>query len=85
MSLGINSIRTWDDMKRVFLEKYKDYCIQHDLRNEFFKMNQKEDEILEDLVERFTYNVKIFKLHDLRLDTLKNLLLNAIKRMDWSS
>lgn len=33
MTLGTNSIRTWNHMKRVFLEKYKNYCIQHDLRN----------------------------------------------------
>jgi len=46
MTLGTNSIRTWDDMKRVFLEKYKDYCINYDLRNEVFNMNKKEDENL---------------------------------------
>jgi hypothetical protein len=79
MTLGTNSIRTWDDMKRVFLEKYKDYCMHHDLRNEVFKMNQKEDESLEDLVERFAYNIKRSKLHNLGSEALKTLLLNAIK------
>ena len=64
MTLGTSYIRTWDDMKRVFLEKYKDYCIHHDIRNEVFKMNQKEDENLEDLVERFTYNIQTSKLHN---------------------
>ena len=54
MTLGTNFIRTWDDMKIVFLEKYKYYCIHHDLRNELFKMNQNEDESLEELVERIT-------------------------------
>ena len=33
-------------------------------------------------MERFTYNVKRAKLHDLGLDTLKNLLLKVI-RDDW--
>jgi hypothetical protein len=79
MTLGTNSIRTWDDMKRVFLEKYKDYCMHHDLRNEVFKMNQKEDESLEDLVERFAYNIKRSKFHNLGSEALKTLLLNAIK------
>ena len=79
MTLGTNSIRTWDDMQRLFLEKYKDYYIHYGLRNEVFKMNQKYDESLEDLVERFTYIIKISKLHNLGLDALKNLLLNAIK------
>ena len=26
MGLGANSIRTWEEMKTTFLEKYKDYC-----------------------------------------------------------
>ena len=59
MSLGTNSIRSWNDMKNIFLEKYKD-C---DLREEIFRMNQEEDESLEDLIERFMYNVKREKLH----------------------
>ena len=79
MTLATNYIRTWDDMKRVFLEKYKDYCVHHELRNEVFNMNQKEDLSLEYLVERITYNIKISKLHNLGSDALKNILLNAIK------
>lgn len=79
MTLGINSIRTWDDMKRVFLEKYKNHYKHHDVRNEVFKMNQKEDENLEYLVERFTFNIKRSKMHNLGSDILKNILLNAIK------
>lgn len=54
MGLGTKAIRTWDDKKRIFLEKYKYYCIHHDLKEEVFKMTQKEDESLEDLVERFS-------------------------------
>ena len=37
MSLGTNSIRSWNDMQKIFLEKYKD----HDLKEEIFRMNQK--------------------------------------------
>jgi len=54
MSLGTNSIRSWNDMKKIFIEKYKD----HDLKEEIFRMNQKEDESLEALIYRFIYNVK---------------------------
>lgn len=79
MTLGTNSIRTWDDMKRVFLEKYKNHYKHHDLRNEVFKMNKKDDENIEDLVERFTYNIKRSKLHNLGSHILKTLLLNSIK------
>ena len=42
-------------------------------------MNQEEDEILDDLIERFMYNVKREKLHQLWFDTLKTLLLWTIK------
>ena len=42
-------------------------------------MTQKEDECLEYLVERFTYNIKRSKLHELELDTLKALLLEVIR------
>ena len=60
MSLGTNSIRSWSEMQKIFLEKYKD----HDLKEEIFSMNQREDESLEDLIERFMYNVKRKKLHN---------------------
>jgi len=44
MSLGTDSIRSWSDMQKIFLEKYKD----HDLKEEICRMNKKEDESLED-------------------------------------
>ena len=46
MSLGTNSIRSWSEMQKIFLEKYKD----NDLKEEIFRMNKKEDESLEDLI-----------------------------------
>ena len=78
MILGTNSIISWNDMQKIFLEKYKD-C---DFREEIFRMNQEEDEILEDLIERFMFNVKREKLHHLGFDTLKTLLLRTI-RDEW--
>ena len=65
-------------MQKIFLEKYKDF----DLREEIFRMNHEEDESLEDLIERFMYNVKREKFHHLRFDTLKTLLLRTI-RDEW--
>ena len=38
-------------------------------------MSQEEDEFLEDLIERFMYNVKSAKLHHLGFDTLKTSYL----------
>ena len=65
-------------MQNIFLEKYKG----HDLKEEIFRMNQREDESREDLRERFMYNVKREKLHHLGFDTLKNLLFRTI-RDEW--
>ena len=42
-------------------------------------MNKKEYENLENLVERFIYNIKRSKMHNLGSDILKTLLLNDIK------
>lgn len=78
MSLWTNSIRSWNAMQNIFLEKYKD----RDLKEEIIRMNKKEDEILEDLVDRFMYNVKREKLHHLGSDALKTLLLRII-RDEW--
>ena len=78
MSLGTNSIRSWSEMQKIFLEKYK----YHDLKEEISRMNKKGDESLEDLIERFRDNVKREKLHHLGSDTLKTLLLRTI-RDEW--
>jgi hypothetical protein len=43
MGLGGNSINTWDEMKQKFLKKYQDYCKVRDIREEIFKMSQKEE------------------------------------------
>jgi len=52
MSLGGHVITTWDQMKESFLAKYQDYCRTRERKEELFKMVQKEDENLEDFVER---------------------------------
>ena len=38
MGLGTHTIRTWDKMKNVFLEKYKDYSMPHNLKDEVLNM-----------------------------------------------
>ena len=75
ISLGTNSIGSWNDMKKIFIEQYKD----HDLKEEIFRIYQREDESLEDLIERFMYNIKRGKLHHLGSDILKTLLLRKIR------
>ena len=58
MGLRGNNIHTWEDMKKVFLQKYEDYCKARDLIEEIFHMTQKEDESLEYYVELFQYNIQ---------------------------
>ena len=82
MSLINSSIRTWEDMKQAFLERYLDYCMAFNHKEEVFKMLQKEDENLEDLLERFNYNIQREKIENLDQDTLKALLLKKI-RDEW--
>ena len=48
MWLGESTIRTWDDMRTSFLWKYQDYCKPKDSWNDIFKIQQLEDEMLED-------------------------------------
>jgi hypothetical protein len=52
------------------------------MREEMFKMSQKEYESLEDYLERFHYTVKSEKQHNLEFDTLKAIFLRGI-RDEW--
>ena len=76
MSLGGNCIKTWEDMKNIFLNKYQDYCKSNE---DIFGMTQREDESLEDYVERFQYNLQKSKHKHLEKEILKTLSLKGIK------
>eukprot|EP00253_Pinus_taeda_P006459 PITA_06459 len=82
MGLVTQTIRTWNDMKQTFLDRYLDYCMPTNHKDEVLKMVQKEDENLEDLLERFQYNLKRAKMSNLDEKTLKAILLKAI-RDEW--
>ena len=45
MGLGESTIRTWDDMRTSFFQKYQEYCKPKD-SHDIFKIQQLEDEIL---------------------------------------
>jgi hypothetical protein len=34
MGLGTNEIKTWDEMRKTFLEKYNDYCTNRGMRED---------------------------------------------------
>jgi hypothetical protein len=46
MGLGESSIRSWEDMKDIFLNKYQDYCKSKYSHNDIFKIQKLEDENL---------------------------------------
>ena len=65
MGLEDDSILTWDDMKWTFLKKYHDYCKNRNSKEYMFSMQQKEDENLEDFVERlFCIALKRLNMQD---------------------
>jgi hypothetical protein len=78
MSLGEYSIRSWEDMKAKFLKKYQDYCRTKDSRNDIFKMQQQDEESLEDFLERFTYTLQKSKYNDLWDEAIKTLFLKGV-------
>jgi hypothetical protein len=55
----------------TFLIKYQDYCKARELREEIFKMKQKEEESLEDYLEKFLYNRQRSKQHKLEPETIR--------------
>ena len=51
MGLGEHAITNWDGMRRIFLRKYQPYCRSKDSKDDIFRMNQQEDESLEEYLE----------------------------------
>ena len=77
MGFGEHTIRSWDDTKNAFLKKYQEYCKTRDSRNDITRMQQQEDESLEDYVERFPYNLQKNR-NELNNATIKTIFLNGI-------
>lgn len=77
--MGLQNIRTWDDMKEAFLTKYQEYCKTKEVWDEIFHMTQKEDESIEDFLERFIFSLQRCRRPDLTLDTIKILFLRGIR------
>ena len=66
-------------MKQAFLTKYQDYCRTKDLKDEIFQMNAKENESLEEYVERFQYNLQRSPYGTLPGEVLKATLIKGMK------
>ena len=65
-------------MKTTFLQKYQEYFKPRDSRNDIFKIQQLEDESLEDYLERFIYTLHKYKHNGLREDAVQTLFLKWI-------
>lgn len=80
MGLGEHAITSWDGMRRIFLRKYQPYCRSKDSKDDIFRMNQQEDESLEEYLERFSYNLQKSKHRSMTLDLIRTIFLRGIKR-----
>ena len=65
-------------MKTSFLWKYQEYFKPKDSRHDIFKIQQLEDKILEDYLERFVYTLHKSKYSDLGEDAVRTLFLKGI-------
>lgn len=66
MGLEANGVVYWDIMKNIFLTKYKDYYRGRGMGgDDIFKMQQKDDETLEDYVSRFLHSLQRKAEHQL--------------------
>lgn len=74
MGLGGNTISSWEQMRRVFLSKYQEYCKTRDIQDEIFTIVQNNDETLEEYLERFLYILQRLK-HKFDLSTIRTLFL----------
>jgi hypothetical protein len=70
---------SWNEMKQALLMKYQDYYRTRDLKDEICQMNAKENETLEEYVERFKYNLKRYSYITLPGEVLKSTLIKGMK------
>ena len=66
-------------MRRIFLNKYQPYCRSKDSKDDIFRMNQQEDENLEEYLERFVYNLQKSKHRTMPLDLIWTIFLKGIR------
>lgn len=78
MSLGRGVVDTWATMQTKFLEKYKEYCKSGSKGDDIFRIQQKEDENVEDYISRFMFSLKNNSDHTLNEESQKLLFLRGI-------
>ena len=78
MGLGEHTITNWDDLKKIFLKKYQAYCKTKESKDDIFRMSQQEDEILEEYLEIFLYNLQKSKHSSPTHDITRTIFLKGI-------
>lgn len=78
MGLRNKGITTWNTMKIEFLNKYQDYCRGREIKDEVLRMQKKEDETLEDYLEKFQFSLQCSKHSTMPEDTLKVIFLKGM-------
>lgn len=73
-----NTITSWDEIKKTLLGKYQEYCRSRELKDDFFKILEKEEENLEEFIDCFQYNVQRTLYVALGGDILKTNLIKGI-------
>jgi len=66
-------------MKTSFLKRYQDFCKTRELKDEIFKMTTKDNETLEEYVERFNYNLQRSPHTTLPKEVLRAILIKGMK------
>ena len=79
MGLGGKTVTTWEEMKTTFLDKYQYYCKSRDVKEEIFKIMHKENENMEDFLERFNYSLQRSGHNDIDKDILKIIFLRSLR------
>jgi len=79
MGLDEHAITNWDGMRRIFLRKYQPYCRSKDSKDDIFRMNQQEDESLEEYLEQFAYNLQNSKHRSMTLDLIRTIFFRGIR------
>ena len=79
MGLGEHAITDWDGMRKIFLKKYQPYCRSKDSKDDIFRMNQQEDESLEEYLQRSVYNLQKSKHRTMSLDLIRTIFLKGIR------
>jgi len=77
--LGKHTITSWEDTRKIFHKKYQSYCRPRDSKDDVFRMNQQEDESLEEYLEIFLYNLLKSKHRSLDLDIIRIIFLKGIR------